>query len=125
MWQLITGLASNLADKGIAMLQYADDTIFLIQDDLQQNKNLELLLYVFESMSSLKIKFEKSEVMLILDDDTKAYCFSDLFNCQKISWPIKYLDTPICARRSTMAEMGFLGERTKKNEWLGWQYHVH
>jgi hypothetical protein len=114
MWQLITGLASNLADKGIAMLQYADDTIFLIQDDLQQNKNLELLLYVFESMSSLKIKFEKSEVMLILDDDTKAYCFSYLFNCQKISWPIKYLDTPICARRSTIAKMGFLGERTKK-----------
>jgi hypothetical protein len=32
---LITGLASNLIHTGVAMLQYDDDTILLIQDDLQ------------------------------------------------------------------------------------------
>jgi hypothetical protein len=35
---LITGLASNLLDKGVAMLQYADDTILLIQDSDEQGR---------------------------------------------------------------------------------------
>jgi hypothetical protein len=35
---LITGLASNLVDKGVAMLQYADDTILLIQDSDEQGR---------------------------------------------------------------------------------------
>jgi hypothetical protein len=116
---LLTGLASNLIHHGVAMLQYADDTILLIQDDLQHAINLKLLLYIFESMSGLKINFEKSEVMLITEDDIKLNCFADLFNCQRGSWPIKYLGTPVCARRTTVGEMSFLGDKTKKkNEWL-------
>jgi hypothetical protein len=73
------GLATNLVDKGVAMLQYTDDNILLIQDDLHQARNLKLLLYIFESMSGLKINFEKIEVMLILDDEIKAHCFAGLF----------------------------------------------
>jgi hypothetical protein len=65
------GLADNIVPKGIAMLQYADDAILLIQDDLEQARNLKLLLYLFEAMSRLKINFKKSEVMLILHDDNK------------------------------------------------------
>jgi hypothetical protein len=86
----------------------------LIQDDLEQARNLKLLLYLFEAMSGLKINFEKSEVMLILHDDNKIQTYSDLFNYQSGTWPIKYLDTPICIRRPTVAEMGFLGDKTKK-----------
>jgi hypothetical protein len=111
---LVVGLADNIITKGISMLQYADDTILLIQDDLEQARNLKLLLYLFEAMSGLKINFEKSEVMLILHDDNKIQTYSDLFNYQSGTWPIKYLDTPICIRRPTVAEMGFLGDKTKK-----------
>jgi hypothetical protein len=68
---LVVGLTDNIIPRGIAMLQYADDTILLIQDDLEQAGNLKLLLYLFEAMSGLKINFEKSEVMLILHDDDK------------------------------------------------------
>jgi hypothetical protein len=78
---LITDLAGNLVHQGIAVLQYADNTILLIQHDAQQAINLKLLLYIFESMSGLKINFEKSEVMMILEDDTKQNFFADLFNC--------------------------------------------
>jgi hypothetical protein len=55
----------------------------LIQDDLEQARNLKLLLYIFEAISGLKINFEKSQVMLILVDDVKAQSFADLLNCQK------------------------------------------
>jgi hypothetical protein len=61
---LVVGLADNIITKGVAMLQYVDDTILLIQDDLEHARNLKLLLYLFEAMSGLKINFEKSEVML-------------------------------------------------------------
>jgi hypothetical protein len=44
---LITGLADNLVQKGVAMLQYVDDTILSIQDDLEHALNLKLLLYIF------------------------------------------------------------------------------
>jgi Flp pilus assembly CpaE family ATPase len=111
---LVVGLADNVIPKGVAILQYADDTILMIQHDLEQAKNLKLLLYLFEAMSGLKINSEKSEVMLILDDDNKIQTYSDLFNCQSGNWPIKYLGTPICARRPTVAEMSFLGDKTKK-----------
>jgi hypothetical protein len=118
---LITGLADDLVTNGIAILQYADDTILLIQDVAHQAVNLKLLLYIFEAMSGLKINFEKSEVLMILEDDDKQNFYSELFNCQKGTWPIKYLGTPVCARRTSVSEMKFLGEKTKKkmSGWIG------
>jgi hypothetical protein len=65
-------------------------------------------------MSGLKINFEKSEVLLIQSDDLKLHFYADLFNCQSGNWPIKYLGTPVCHRRTTVAEMSFVGERIKK-----------
>jgi hypothetical protein len=59
--------------------------------------------------------------VMILDDGIKAENFASLFNCQQRSWPIKYLGTPVCARRPTVAEMGFLGEKTKKKWVAGWE----
>jgi hypothetical protein len=69
-------LADNIVQYGVAMLQYADDTILLIQDDVEQARNLKLLLYLFEAMSGLKINFDKSEIMLIMPDDSKMQCYS-------------------------------------------------
>jgi hypothetical protein len=57
---------------------------------------------------------KQNEVVMVLEDETKAHEFAALFNCQQGIWPIKYLGTPVCARRQTMTEMDFLGEKTKK-----------
>jgi hypothetical protein len=111
---LIAGLADHIIEGGCAILQYADDTILFIQDDMESAKNLKLLLYIFESMSGLKINFEKSEVLLIQSDDAKLQSYTELFNCQPGSWPIKYLGTPVCARRTTVAEMNFVEEKIKQ-----------
>ena len=54
---LMTGLASNLIDGGVAVLQYADDTIICLKNDLEGARNMKLLLYWYEIMSGLKINF--------------------------------------------------------------------
>jgi hypothetical protein len=72
----------------LCILQYADDTILFIKDDISSVVNLKLLLYLFESMSGLKMNFEKSEVLMVQSDDVKLQFYADLFNCQTGQWPI-------------------------------------
>jgi hypothetical protein len=81
---------------------------------MESARNLKLLLYIFESMSGLKINFEKSEVLLVQSDDARLETYTELFNCQAGSWPIKYLDTPACARRTTVTEMKFVEEKIRQ-----------
>jgi hypothetical protein len=101
-------------EGGCAILQYADDTILFIKDDTESARNLKLLLYTFESMSSLKINFEKSEIVLVQEEEENLIFYANLFNCQTGSWPIKYLGTPVCARRTTVAEMKFVEEKVEQ-----------
>lgn len=63
--KLIVGLTSDLIPDGIAVLQYADDTIICIEHDVDKAVNLKLLLYIFEMMSGLKINFQKSEIFAV------------------------------------------------------------
>jgi hypothetical protein len=44
------------------MLQYVDDTIIFLDHELEQAKNLNLLLCAFEQLSGLKFNFHKSEI---------------------------------------------------------------
>lgn len=44
---LISGLAPHLVDGGLALLQYADDTIFLMKDDILEVRNLKYILCIF------------------------------------------------------------------------------
>ena len=61
----IRGVIPNLLDDGLSILQYADDTIIFIDHDLEQAKNLKLLLCAFEQLSGLKMNFHKSEFFLL------------------------------------------------------------
>jgi hypothetical protein len=42
---LIVGLADNLIPKGVAVLQYADDTIICLKDGMDNARNMKLLFY--------------------------------------------------------------------------------
>src|SRR6185312_5968434 len=41
-------------DNGLSILQYADDTILSMENDLEEAKNMKLLLCAFEQLSGLK-----------------------------------------------------------------------
>jgi hypothetical protein len=47
----IRGVIPHLVDDGLSILQYADDTIIFLDHDLEQAKNLKILLCAFEQLS--------------------------------------------------------------------------
>jgi hypothetical protein len=57
----------HLVDGGLPILQYADDTILFMEQDLEKAKNLKLIFSAFEQLSGLKINFHKS----------RLYCFGE------------------------------------------------
>ena len=59
----IKGVIPHLIPGGVTHLQYADDTILLIQNDTLSMANLKFLLIWFELLSGLKINYLKSEVI--------------------------------------------------------------
>jgi hypothetical protein len=80
---------------GVAVLQYADDTVLCISHDLEKAVNLKLLLYMFELMSGLKINYSKSEIFMIGGDNNIAESYSSMFGCNIGSLPMIYLGMPV------------------------------
>jgi hypothetical protein len=106
--QTITGLLPEYVDKGVAILQYADDTILCLEDNEENARNMKLLLYLFGNMSGLKINFNKSEVIKVSGEDVKSKTYSDLFNnCNKGAWPIKYLGVLVSGCNTRLKKNSF------------------
>jgi len=96
---LFSGLIDHIIDRGVAVLQYADDIIICLKHDIDGAKNLKLLLYMSELMTGLKINFLKSKVLTLNDEDNWAGVYAEIFNCQIGSFPIKYLRVSISPSR--------------------------
>jgi hypothetical protein len=112
---LITGLASHLILRGVAMLQYTDDTIICLKDDIEGARNLKLLLYLCELMSGLKINFSKSEVVLINGNDAKKLDYMEMFNCQGGEFPIRYLGVPVSPSRLHVKDWAPSRKKMRRN----------
>lgn len=66
---MITGLVDHIIPHGVAILQYADDTIVFLKNNMEEAVNMKLLLYIYEMMAGLNINFNKSEVMMINNEE--------------------------------------------------------
>jgi hypothetical protein len=82
-------------ENGVAILQYADDTVLCVEHDPEKALNLKLLLYMFELMSGLKINYQKSESLCVGGDDNILMTYADIFNSQIGHFPMKYLGVPV------------------------------
>jgi hypothetical protein len=52
---LLVGLIPDLIEKGVTVLQYADDTVICVAHDPDKAANLKILLYMVEMMLGLTI----------------------------------------------------------------------
>ena len=78
----IRGVALNLVEGGITHLQYADDTVILMDNDSQTLSNMKFLLYCFEWMTGLRINYHKSEVVTFGIDPGQQQQIANFMNCK-------------------------------------------
>jgi hypothetical protein len=52
-------------EGGIINLQYADDTLLFLENNLEKASNLKWLLVCFEQMSGMKINYDKSDLLIV------------------------------------------------------------
>jgi len=92
---LITGLMPEAFPGGIICLQYTDDTLLFLENDLDKARNFKWLLACFEKLSGMKINFEKSNVLMLGLDEERCNHFASLFCCPVDCFPFTYLGVPL------------------------------
>ena len=92
---LIEGLLPEVVNGGIISLQYADDTLLFLKNDIQQARHFKFLLAFFEHLSGMKINYHKSDLMTLNLDEDEQNSLAKLFCCNIGSFPIKYLGVPL------------------------------
>jgi hypothetical protein len=107
----IRGVIPHLVDDGSSILQYADGTIIFLDHDLEQAKNLKLLLCAFEQLSGLKINFHKSEVFCYGAAREMEASYTSLFGCNSGDYPFRYLGIPMHHRQLLNSEWSKVEER--------------
>jgi mannosylglycoprotein endo-beta-mannosidase len=77
----IWGVVSHLIPGGVTHLQYADDTMILLEPYDEGISNLKLILLCFEDLSGLKINLRKSEVVVVGRPTAEKVRIGHLLNC--------------------------------------------
>jgi hypothetical protein len=77
-------LAPFIIPLGVVILQCDDDTIILFRDDVEIAIHVKILLYLYERMVGIKINFDKSEILMTLEDTIKFEMYVDFLNCHMV-----------------------------------------
>jgi hypothetical protein len=87
---MVKVMVPHLVDGGVSILQYAYDTILLLEDELENTSNVKFILCLFEQISGLKINFHKSEIFCLGVAKGRAQQYSELFtfSCCRAAYEI-------------------------------------
>jgi hypothetical protein len=112
-------LVPHLVEDGLSVLQYADDTILFLDDDLEKARGLRLVLSAFEKLYGLKINFHKSELFCFGDSKERVAEYVSLFGCKEGEFPFRYLGIPMSPSRIFKGIGGQLKRDFKRNLVVG------
>lgn len=94
MIKLVAGFKPSENAFSITHLQFTDDLIVFLDNDVEQIQNLKNILLAFELISGLRVNFKKSVVVVVGNALYTAEC-ALLFGCRMTSFPMKYLGIPL------------------------------
>lgn len=92
---LIAGLMNDSINGGVISLQYADDTILFLENNVDKARHFKWILACYENLSGTKINYEKSDLMTIGLEEEGINLYARLFCCKIGSFPLKYLGIPL------------------------------
>ena len=102
----ILGIVPHLVEGGdVSLLQYADDTIIMVQGSVAEISNLKFLLLYFQHLSGLKINIDKSTVMVLGYSPSDSQSIANRLNCRLGSFQTTYLGIPISDSRLSVADL--------------------
>jgi hypothetical protein len=85
----------NGAETDFPIVQYADDTLLVLEACPKQLFVLKALLNSFANLTALKVNYTKSNIYPINVSDEKMEILSRAFNCQIGRYPFPYLGLPL------------------------------
>ena len=86
------------------IVQYADDTLLIMQADTRQLVCLKALLNTFASDTGLKVNYQKSVMVPINIQQERAQLFAGTLNCQPGQFPFTYLGLPLGLYKPTVEQ---------------------
>jgi hypothetical protein len=96
------------------VVQYADDTILIMQADMEQVMHLKTLLDSFSISTGLKVNFNKSSMVPINVSKEKINELANAFGCSIASMPFTYLGLPMGTTKPRMADLTPLMDRVER-----------
>lgn len=86
---------ANVVSDDFPIIQYADDTLLVMEACPTQVSHLKDILQSFSSSTGLKVNFSKSMMVPLNTPDEKMDLLISVVNCQKGSLPFTYLGLPL------------------------------
>ena len=105
------------------VLQYADDTLIILQGELEQIICLKNILSSFSSFSGLHINFDKSTFIPLNIPPPIAAEMASTLGCPISSFPQPYLGLPLTATKIRISDLQPLLNRFD-NYFAGWRGHL-
>jgi hypothetical protein len=72
MHNQITGLMHGMIPTGIVSMQYADNTLLFLKNNLDNVVNLKWILSYFEQMFGMRVNFHKCDLIAINVEEEEA-----------------------------------------------------
>lgn len=96
------------------VVQYADDTLVLLQADAKQLYCLKALLNTFAEATRLKVNYSKSNIIPINISEDKVEIMVRTLNCKKGVFPSTYLGMPLGLHKPSVEQCLPLVNRVAK-----------
>jgi hypothetical protein len=85
-----------------------------VENDLDQTKNMKLLLCAFEKLSGLKINFHKNELFCYGEVKEMEDQYTKLFSRGLDKYPFRYLGIPMHHKRINNVDWKIIEEKNEK-----------
>ena len=119
---LFSGLKVGDKKVEVNLLQFADDTLFVCESNVQNILSIKAMLRCFELSSGLKVNFHKSKIGAIGVDMYEVKMYSGILHCSLMDIPFTYLGLPIGGNqaRCSFWDPVLSKIRKKLSVWKGW-----
>jgi len=92
-------------NEDFPILQYADDTILIMEADVNQILHLKEILQMFATSTGLVVNYSKSSMLPIYVHPDRLAVLASAFGCAIGSMPFTYLGLPMGTTKPKMEDL--------------------